>query len=358
MKRRNLALGLILCLAFVTGCKKKSDQVKRPNMSSFESLMGNELPQWKYVRTQADLDNLTFFKRLYESNIEFLKAPPAEYKIPKVLHYIWMGPKAFPRESVEYVKTWMTNHPGWKVYLWTDRARKAPLDGIEIKKVQDFQWVQLKECFDKSENWAEKSDLLRVEILYQQGGIFVDHDVECFKSFDAMNRAYDLFCGMEVPYPTSLESSVLPTNNLVGARPGHPVLKGCMEWLTKDWDQIELDYPGKDRDSLINRIAHRTFYSLGKLMKERAGQDGNRDIALPTMYFNSPKIDWALYAQHKYMGTWFTNESTAEKNTRQRLMYISKKVNKALLLSTIFGAINIIGFGVVISLLVRKKKLI
>jgi hypothetical protein len=249
----------------------------------------------------------------------------------------------------------MAKHPDWTVKFWTDRARPLPHPDMELCSIKDLPFQKLQPFYNKSDNYGEMSDLLRLEILYREGGIYVDHDVTCIKNFDDFNTHFDLFCGMEVPYPTTLSSSVLPTNNLIGARAGHPLLAKCMDWIEENWDRIEKDYPGKDRDAVINRVSHRTFCVLGEMFKRHGNQDGNVDIALPTYYFNSPSVDRALYAQHQYKGTWFDNESAFEKNARKRLMMLSKKTNKLLLATSVIAGLNLVGF-LVLALMIRKMR--
>ncbi len=351
---RNCVLTFFLTAFFCTGCEKT--EVKRVFTEDFEYLMGSDLPAWKHVQTREDFQNLAFFKEIYEKNIPLLQAMSGESKIPKIVHFIWIGPKAFPFESVENVRTWMAHHPDWTFKFWTDRVRPLPHPDMELCMVQDLPFHKLERFYHASDNFGEKSDLLRLEILYKEGGIYADHDVTCFKSFDSLNRAYDLYCGLEVPYPTSLSSSVLPTNNILSAKAGHPILAKSMDWLEKNWDRIEKDYPGRDRDATINRVAHRTFLVLGETFKKCANEDGNVDIALPSYYFNSPKKEFALYAQHQYKGTWFENESAFEKMARKRLMMLSKKTNKLLLAVSVLGGLNLLGFGLV-ALLVRRIRL-
>lgn len=347
-------LCLLFCLCFFA-CSKK-ETLKKPTSNDFESLMGKDLPAWTHVQTKEDFDNLSFFKSLYEKNLSFLAQPLSENRIPKVVHYIWIGPKPFPRESIENVRTWIAKHPDWKFKFWTDRERPLPHPAMEAHLLKDFQFEKLEHCFNDSDNYGEKSDVLRYEILYREGGVYVDHDVKCFKSFTPLNQAYDLYCGMEVPYPTSLSSSVLPTNNIIGARAGHPVLKEAMDWLNGHWEQINKDYPGKDKDAVINRVAHRTFLVLGEMMKKFANQSGNRDVALPSYYFNAPKEEWAIFAQHKYAGTWFENETRFEKLVRERLMYLSKKTNRALLFIGLLSCINVLGFVILLTLFLKKRR--
>lgn len=318
----------------------------------FDDLMGKNTTHWANLKSKEDKQLLKQFKLLYKKNLQLTASD--QTKIPKVIHFIWLGPKPFPRESVENVKTWIAKHPDWKVKFWTDRERPLPHPAMERVLLSNFHFLQLADCFNKSDNYGEKSDILRYEILFQEGGIYVDHDVKCIQSFDAANGAYDLFCGLEMPYKTALSSSVLPTNNIVASRAGHPVLKFCLDWLSEKWDQIENDYPGKDRDSVINRVSHRTFLVLGESLKKLANQNGNHDMVFPAFYFNAPRDDLAILSRHQYAGSWFENESAFEKTTRERLMMLSKKTNKILLLLGVMTSLNLIGFASLFILFRRR----
>jgi hypothetical protein len=94
---------------------------------------------------------------------------------------------------------------------------------------------------------------------------------------------------------------------------------------------------------VINRVSHRTFLVLGETFKLLANKEGNRDIALPTFYFNAPEEKYSIFCRHLYQGTWFENESQFEKTVRERLMKISKKTNKILLAFGVFSFINVVG---------------
>lgn len=334
---------LLALLPMLCGCSKKEDKTIK---NDFETLMGCDFPAWKHVQTPEDFENLTFFKAVYEKNIPFLEMKSTMLRAPKIIHFIWIGPRPFPRESIENVRSWVAKHPDWTIKFWTDRDRPLPHKQMQLVRIQDFHFFKLFDCYKKSDNYAEKSDLLRYEILYQEGGIYVDHDVKCFRSFEPLCRSYDLFCGMEMPHSTCLSSSVFTTNNIIGSRPGHPILKRSIEWLDQEWDRIEKEYAGKDKDAIINRVAHRTFAAFGDSFKLFANRESNRDIALPTFYFNAPDEKLAIYARHLYKGTWFENESEFEKLVRERLMKISKKTNKILLVFGVFSFINMIGFAI------------
>jgi len=343
---------LLVVIVHFSSCqqKEKQDLSKKAN---FESLMGKDLPSWQFVQTKEDWENLAFFRNIFEQNNHLFPPIKVENKIPKVLHFIWIGPRSFPRESIENIKSWVAKHPEWEVKFWTDRDRPLPYPFMQKVLIQDFKFLKLRDCFEKSENYAEKADLLRYEILYQEGGVYVDHDVKCFEPFDALNRSYDLFCGLELPSQSPL-SSVHATNNLIGARSGHFILKNCMDWVCEHWDEIEKQYPGKDKDAVIQRVAHRTFAAFAISVRNFAGKQGNIDMVFPALYFNAPKDRLAVMARHLYAGTWFENETPFEKKTRERLMIITKKTNKILLFTSFVSAINLMGF-VILFWILRKK---
>lgn len=339
------------CLSLV-GCKKK--EARHSSTDDFESLSGKNLPAWDYIQTKEDFEHLRFFQRMYDLRKGLIGAADAPARVPKIIHFIWIGPRQFPRESVENVRTWMAKHPDWTFYFWTDRQRPLPCPGMRVRMIQEVEFLKLKSCFAKSDSYGEKSDLLRYEILYREGGIYVDHDVKCFKAFDPLNEAFDFFCGIDMPYTSSLPSCIHPTNNLIGVKSRHPIIARCMETLAEKWDRIEQDYPGSDRDSMLNRVLHRTFWLFNEAIREKGNQNGNRDIVFPAYYFDAPKDELAIYARHKYAGVWHEKETPFEKMVRQRLMQLTKKSNKILLFFGVVSSLNLLGL---IMLFVNLKKI-
>jgi hypothetical protein len=347
----------LLLLTITCGCGKKRGYQK-PNSDDFEALTGKDLSTWQYIQTKEDFEYLNFFKGIYQIEKSHLNIPGQSARIPQTIHFIWIGPRPFPRESVENIRTWVARHPGWTINFWTDRNRPLPIPGIQLKDISHLKLLKTKPFIDKSDNYGEKSDLLRLEILYQEGGIYVDHDVKCFKSFDLLNSAYDFYCGIDMPFRSSLPSCVYTTNNLIGAKPGHPIIFRAMELIEQEWDTIQQAYPGQDRDSMLNRVLHRTFWLFGEAVKQTCSQKGNRDIVFPAYFFDAPHDDLAMWSRHQYAGAWHETESTFEKMTRERLMYLSKKSNKILLFVSIIGAFNLLGFIALLYFIRRKKSLL
>lgn len=336
--KARLLLSLLSCILLI-GCQKKQS-IQMPRADDFASLTGKGTERWRYVQTKEDLAHLALFSDIYEQKKELLSREGRSYHIPPVLHFIWLGPLPFPRASVENVRMWMAKHPEWSVYFWTDRQRPAPYPGMQQRLVKDFCFLKLKDCYNASDNFGEKSDLLRYEILYQEGGVYVDHDVQCFKAFDGLNQSYTFYCGIDMPYTSSLPSCVFPTNNLIGIAPRHPILEECIASIAQEWDTLTQNYPGTDADARLNRTLHRTFHPFGEAIKKCHNQKDNQDIIFPAYYFDAPSEELALYARHTYAGVWQERQTPFEKSTKERLMYLSKKSNKILLAVSVLAGLN------------------
>ncbi len=273
-------------------------------INDFDQLMGKSTAHWNYVAQSQDIDMLERAKTLYEKNqsAQFISEGP--YKIPPVVHFIWLGPRPFPPQSVENVRTWIALNPGWKVKFWTDRDREPPCEGMEKVFVQDFPFLKLGGCYEDSQNWAEKSDVLRFEILYQEGGVYADHDANCLRPFSSMHRGYDFFCGFEAPHEPFVGRNITCGNGVIGSRPGHPTVARVIDLIAENWDALGEKFRGKDPYSRIEVVMQRTYIALTNALEGTINRDGNVDIILPAAYFFSKSGIAPIYSKHFYDTTW------------------------------------------------------
>ncbi len=321
-------------------------------------MSGCNLNCWKYVIAPIDFTNLAFYKEQFEnlSNVQIPVVAKKEREIPKTLHFIWLGPKEFPRASIPNLLSWIEKHPGWTVKFWTGRKRPLPTNNIEQIIVEHSQSKELEKCYTKTNNYAEKTDLLRYEILFKEVGVYIDHDVRCFKSLSDLTNQFELICGLELPVDTPVSSSIHATNSLIAARPFHPILARCITRLPPIWDTIEMLYPGNDKSSVIHRVANRTFAAFADSVRELSGNQ-TKDMVAPAYYFNAPSDELAVYARHLYAGTWFQNDNPFEEMARNRLMALSKKANKILLFIGVTTGLNMLAIASMFYFLQKKLKI-
>lgn len=320
------------------------------SQDDFDLLMGKNTKHWAHVAKAVDVEALTRYKQLYERQIE-LKDRKSLAKIPKVVHFIWLGPRSFPGESVENVRTWMAKNPDWKFKFWTDRLRDAPCNGMETILIKKYPFPVLGRCYDSSENWGEKSDVLRFEILYTLGGVYVDHDANCLQPFDGMHGAYDFYCGLEAPHPLVAGHSITAGNGVIGSRPGHPVVKEVIDLIDQRWDELALKYPGKDGFSRTQIVMERTYLPLTLALRKKLDLPGNSDIVLPAAYFFAKPGIKPLYSQHFFANSWAKDgkDSGFEKKTQKSLVKLDQKLQKALIIVGAFLSFNflLISFGLI-----------
>ncbi|MDA9352487.1 glycosyltransferase [Porticoccaceae bacterium] len=138
--------------------------------------------------------------------------------IPKIIHQIWLGPLEPPREAME---TWQRLHPEWEYMLWTEENLPA---------------LKNQQAFDRSKPYTQKADILRYELLYHHGGIFVDADEVCLKEITPLYEEIrlnkcDCFAVRE------LEGSELIANGIMGCTAGNAFMGELV-------DGINVDRPG------------------------------------------------------------------------------------------------------------------
>jgi mannosyltransferase OCH1-like enzyme len=99
--------------------------------------------------------------------------------IPKKIHLIWLG-SPLPEKFKQLVSRIKEINFDYEIKEWTD-------DNIEFELTNQ-------QLFDSTTNMGSKSDILRMEILYRYGGIYMDHDFYQCKKFDDLLR-YEFVVG-------------------------------------------------------------------------------------------------------------------------------------------------------------------
>lgn len=273
-------------------------------LADFDGLMGGATAHFRHVTQEKDYQLLEMARQNYLENYSFQETSDGPYKIPPVVHLIWLGPNPFPMQSVENVRTWIAHNPHWKIKFWTDREREAPCSGMEVILIQDSDFSRLLAPYHASENWGEKSDLLRFEILSREGGVYVDHDANCLRPFDGMHRGYDFYCCLETPHEAFVGRNVTCGNGVIGARPGHPVVERVIALISERWDALGKAFRGRDDYSRTEIVMHRTYIALTDALEGAFGAQQNRDIILPAAYFFAKSGMDSVYSRHFYGSLW------------------------------------------------------
>lgn len=351
---KHMIIIFTLFLTLLVGCKKKETSFEKVD---FAHLMGKGEKCWDYIQTAEDEERLAFFRSIYEKDQTLVSPDLLQQKIPKTFHFIWIGPKDFPKGSLNNLASWIEKHPEWVFKFWTDRSRPLPHPKIKLERISNDFLDTLNFCYQNSDNYAEKSDILRYEILKKEGGVYIDHDVICFNNLDSLIENHHFFCGLEPPHQPIGSSSISICNNIIASVPDHPILESTIQKVKDRWERIGKMYPGTDKDSTIYRVFYRTFSSFEEAVFEHVKNHFlYKSVVLPARYFNSLGQQKGLFANHTYDGTWYQNSDPFEKLLVERLFKMSRKMNKIILVHAISTTVSLFAVIVMFFLYRREKK--
>lgn len=215
--------------------------------------------------------------------------------IPKTIHYCWFGGNKKPAKVKKCIKSWKKLCPDYKIIEWNE---------------SNYDTGTTPFCAEmaKRKKWAFLSDYARLQIIYENGGIYLDTDVELIKPLDNLLH-HKAFMGYEINDRTN-------TGLGFGAEKGLKILKENMT----EYDKI------KDYDEIENNVNISTVVMQRHGIKPDNGTVQYLEgIALyPQEYFCPKPVDTGLvkttentYSIHHYTGSWF-NKEQRKRNKKRR----------------------------------------
>ena len=128
--------------------------------------------------------------------------------IPKKLHYMWLGGKTIPKKLEKCIDSWKRYCPDYEIVEWNE-------NNYDINK-----HIYMKQAYD-AEAYGFVPDYARLDILYNEGGFYLDTDVELKRNIDAL-RFQQAFCGVE-------KWQILNFGGLSGAVKGNAMIKAFLD---------------------------------------------------------------------------------------------------------------------------------
>lgn len=138
--------------------------------------------------------------------IEYTKG---KNRIPKIIHYCWFGGGDIPDHLKKYMESWYKICDDYQIKRWDE-------SNYDVSKNEYMRQAYI------SKKWGFVPDYARLDIIYQNGGIYLDTDVEVIKKFDDLLND-DSFMGF-------CDSSDIALGLGFGAVKGNKLLKDMMEY--------------------------------------------------------------------------------------------------------------------------------
>lgn len=165
----------------------------RENMSIFitpTSYAGEIIKHINMIRALDDIDCYVgvLMRDYYEASpFSFTEG---EEKIPRKIHYCWFGGKEIPDHLKRYMESWHKYCPDYEIIRWDE-------SNYDISKNQYMR--EAYEC----KKWAFVSDYARLDIVFNEGGVYLDTDVELLNSLDRLLKD-EMFCGFSCNFQIAI----------------------------------------------------------------------------------------------------------------------------------------------------------
>lgn len=204
-----------------------------------------------------------------------------ENKIPKVIHYIWVGGNEKPKDIKKCINSWEKHLEGYEIKEWNESNF-------------DINSHPFCKAAYEAKKWAFVSDYIRAYVIYNEGGIYLDTDVILLDNFDEYlkNRAFVGFENKDHPFTAAF-----------GAEKKHPFVKKILDYYNNIND-YSFDFESNNTISVSNILIN--DYGV---VPNNQYQVVDEDIAVypDTKLCNPSKDSTAI---HVFTGTWLDDKKS------------------------------------------------
>ena len=103
-----------------------------------------------------------------------------DHTVPEKIHFVWVGQKLslkYSRHILEFKKV----NPCYEVYVWTNMTLTTTLRAFFANNLINVRQLELDKLLTKDLVASERnigaiSDIIRYEVVYHEGGIYLDTD--------------------------------------------------------------------------------------------------------------------------------------------------------------------------------------
>lgn len=222
--------------------------------------------------------------------------------IPKIIHYCWFGGKPLPWDVKQCIASWEKYCPDYEIKQWNESNFDVTAHPF------------MKAAYE-AKAWAFVSDYARLQVVYENGGIYLDTDVELIKPLDSLLQEGCYFGMQQV-------GNVVATGLGFGAEKGHPGIQAML----LQYKDLEFDQNNKEAIAcpILNT---RAMQSLGYVPQDTVQRLPGAEVTIyPPQFFDpySPGVDKDLTCDetvsiHHYSASW-TGKKTVLKRKVIRMI--------------------------------------
>jgi hypothetical protein len=199
--------------------------------------------------------------------------------IPATAHFLWLGDR-FPWVNLLALRSAATRGGFDRLVLHHDGAvgagwpfrQLAEIPGLELRPFDaralwshcGFYASALAAVWERLSSAAMRADLIRLAVLYSEGGVYLDMDTITLRSLADLRADTAAFCGEErIVYPLAVRRSWNPIIRLAALlRNG---VRGALSRLPEGWAAfraLEAHFPRAANNAVLGSVAKGKFVTL------------------------------------------------------------------------------------------------
>lgn len=230
--------------------------------------------------------------------------------IPKIIHYCWFGGNPIPEKDRKCIESWKRHCPDYEIIEWNESNYDVTKNAYMYEAYQ-------------ARKWGFVPDYARLDIIYHNGGIYLDTDVEVIRSLD------DLLTNKGIMGFEDLEH--VSPGLLIAAEKGNKTIKYLIDSIYSDRHFL-LDDGTYD-------LTPSPFMNSDALSQKGMTPNGTKQIVeditiYPSEYFSpldysSGKLNKTsnTYSIHWFNSSWYTKNQRRVRDIERRFRSDNKMIH-------------------------------
>ena len=218
--------------------------------------------------------------------------------IPKIIHYCWFGPNPIPEIEKKCIVSWKKFFPDFEFKFWNEKS-------FDINSTLYTQQAY------KCKKFAFVSDYVRVNVLSEYGGLYLDTDEEVLSSFSEILETNKNFMGF-------VTRKFLGCG-VMGFHENHPLMNELLEYYNT--------HPFLNKNGNIDNIANTTIQPDSEvkqgLKMDRKNKENNdiviynREVFYPKKLSSTEfRCDFSTIAVHHASSSWMSEKQKKRGNNK------------------------------------------
>lgn len=248
--------------------------------------------------------------------------------IPTTIHYCWFGGNALGDDERACIGSWREHCPDWEIKQWDE-------SNFDVR-CNDF----VQGAYER-EKWAFVSDYARFRVLYDEGGVYLDTDVELLRSLDALlSRAPYMGFERDADERARVMGTVNPGLGMAFP-PHHPFVKSVLDV----YEDIVFPQEGNLGDCTVVEVVTSLLAKQG--MKAVEGCQVVAGVTLLPRCYLDPMDRWTgdvditpdTVSIHRYSASWVSRSAKFELSLVPKLIRLGMSKHRARTLAKVLAVV-------------------